>query len=91
MSTTFCSTQRLSLLQSLRPTTRCRIKGRSDTRLQADSTQSRKIVPPTGIEYVADADGFSFAKVSFGSILSPIGVGLMVYGFFAYFDFLPGE
>lgn len=35
-------------------------------------------------------DGFSITKVSYGSILAPVGVGLMVYGFGGYFDLLPG-
>lgn len=29
-------------------------------------------------------------QVSFGTILSPVGLGLMVYGFCAYFSLLPG-
>jgi len=29
-------------------------------------------------------------QVSFGSILSPVGIGLMVYGFGAFFNLLPG-
>lgn len=29
-------------------------------------------------------------QVSFGSILSPLGIGLMVYGFGAFFNLLPG-
>lgn len=29
-------------------------------------------------------------QVSFGTILSPLGLGLMVYGFCAYFSLLPG-
>lgn len=35
-------------------------------------------------------EGFSITKVSYGSILAPTGVGLMVYGFGGYFDLLPG-
>jgi len=34
--------------------------------------------------------GFSMSKVSFGSILTPVGLGLLVYGFGAYFTLLPG-
>lgn len=29
-------------------------------------------------------------QISFGSVLSPVGVGLMVYGFGAFFNLLPG-
>ncbi len=28
--------------------------------------------------------------MSFGTILSPLGIGLMVYGFGAFFNLLPG-
>lgn len=41
------------------------------------------------VEYVQDSE-FNISKVSFGSILTPLGVGLMVYGFGAYFTLLPG-
>ena len=30
-------------------------------------------------------------QISFGSILTPIGVGLLVYGFGAFFQLLPGS
>lgn len=43
-----------------------------------------------GSELVPDSE-FSISKVSFGSILTPLGVGLLVYGFGAYFTFLPGS
>ena len=42
-------------------------------------------------EYLTESEGFSLAQVSFGTILAPIGVSLMVFGFGAYFSFLPGE
>ena len=46
----------------------------------------------TEAAYLTDVDGgFSLTQVSFGTILSPIGVGLMVFGFCAYFDFIPGR
>ena len=46
----------------------------------------------TEATYLTDVDGgFSLTQVSFGTILSPIGVGLMVFGFCAYFDFIPGR
>jgi hypothetical protein len=34
---------------------------------------------------------FSLAKISFGDILSPLGVGLLVFGFGSYFQILPGS
>ncbi len=40
-------------------------------------------------EYVSD-DEFSISKVSFGSILTPVGLGLLFWGFGAYFTLLPG-
>jgi hypothetical protein len=47
--------------------------------------------PPAGAasELVPDSD-FAISKISFGSILTPLGVGLLVYGFGAYFMLLPG-
>jgi hypothetical protein len=39
--------------------------------------------------YVPDTE-FSISKVSFGSILTPIGTGLILYGFGAYGFGLPG-
>jgi hypothetical protein len=40
-------------------------------------------------ELVPDNE-FSITKVSYGSILTPIGVGLLTYGFGAFFQLLPG-
>lgn len=40
-------------------------------------------------EYVPDNE-FSITKISYGSILTPVGLGLMVYGFGSYFTLLPG-
>jgi hypothetical protein len=40
-------------------------------------------------ELVQDSE-FSITKVSYGSILTPLGVGLLVYGFGAFFQLLPG-
>jgi len=42
-----------------------------------------------GDEYLSD-EGFDISKVSFGSIAAPIGITLMVYGFGAYINLLPG-
>ncbi|KXZ52377.1 hypothetical protein GPECTOR_9g421 [Gonium pectorale] len=41
------------------------------------------------VEYVEDSE-FSISKVSFGSILTPIGLGLLIWGFGAYSTLLPG-
>lgn len=40
-------------------------------------------------ELVPDTE-FSITKVSYGSILTPIGLGLLTYGFGAFFQLLPG-
>ena len=40
-------------------------------------------------ELVPDA-AFTLAKISFGDILTPIGIFLMVFGFGAYFQLIPG-
>eukprot|EP00878_Enallax_costatus_P015328 GHUV01016054.1.p1 GENE.GHUV01016054.1~~GHUV01016054.1.p1 ORF type:complete len:266 (+),score=28.32 GHUV01016054.1:144-941(+) len=45
---------------------------------------------PTAAEDLVPDSEFSITKVSYGSILTPIGLGLMVYGFGSYFTLLPG-
>ncbi len=45
------------------------------------SAQPEELVPDTE---------FSITKVSYGSILTPVGVGLLAYGFGAFFQLLPG-
>lgn len=53
-------------------------------------------LPRTGLrataqdQYIEVDEGFSAARISFGSILAPIGIGLLVYGFGGYFNLLPG-
>ncbi|KAL4420116.1 hypothetical protein ABPG77_000287 [Micractinium sp. CCAP 211/92] len=42
-----------------------------------------------GAGYVEE-QSFRIEQVSFGSILSPVGISLMVYGFGAFFNLLPG-
>lgn len=49
---------------------------------RASSSGSQELVPDAG---------FSLAKVSFGDILTPLGVGLMTFGFGGYFQLLPGS
>ncbi|KAL3153495.1 hypothetical protein ABBQ38_011826 [Trebouxia sp. C0009 RCD-2024] len=39
---------------------------------------------------LVDPSGFRIEQISFGKILSPIGIGLMTYGFGAFFGLLPG-
>jgi hypothetical protein len=54
--------------------------------------RSRAVIVPraSATEFVKD-DAFSLSKVSFGSIASPIGLCLLIYGFGGYFQILPGE
>ncbi|EIE23672.1 hypothetical protein COCSUDRAFT_66039 [Coccomyxa subellipsoidea C-169] len=42
-----------------------------------------------GAEYV-EPDGFRIEKVSFGSLLTPVGLFFLTYGFGAFFQLLPG-
>ncbi|CAL5218393.1 g66 [Coccomyxa viridis] len=42
-----------------------------------------------GAEYV-EPDGFRIEKISFGAILTPLGVFLLTYGFGSFFQLLPG-
>jgi len=44
---------------------------------------------PDSPQYI-EAEPFRIERVSFGSILSPIGIGFLVYGFGAFFQLLPG-
>jgi hypothetical protein len=41
------------------------------------------------VEYVEQSE-FRIERISFGAILTPIGLGLLVYGFGAFFQMLPG-
>lgn len=49
-----------------------------------------KVSASTGKELIPE-ESFSLAKVSFGDVLAPAGVGLMVFGFGAYFSLIPGS
>jgi len=70
---------------------------RAAVKVRAEATSSTSVVPrvraqpaePQGLR-VPDED-FSIAKTSFGSIASTLGIGLLTYGFGAYFQFLPGQ
>lgn len=54
-----------------------------------DGSAAPSLIPNNGQQYIED-NGFSMSKVSFGSVLAPVGVSLMVYGFGAFFQLLPG-
>eukprot|EP00882_Tetradesmus_deserticola_P007589 GHRQ01007993.1.p1 GENE.GHRQ01007993.1~~GHRQ01007993.1.p1 ORF type:complete len:282 (+),score=110.28 GHRQ01007993.1:546-1391(+) len=59
---------------------------------RAASDQQTASTPATSAaaqEYVQDNE-FSITKISYGSILTPVGLVLMIYGFGAYFTLLPG-
>lgn len=47
------------------------------------------VISPAAIDYVKDTE-FSITKISYGNILTPLGVGMLTYGFGAYFLLLPG-
>ena len=53
-------------------------------------TRSCTVSASAGDELIPE-EGFSIAKVSFGDILAPVGVSLMVFGFGAYFSLIPGS
>ncbi|XP_054787774.1 uncharacterized protein LOC129293714 [Prosopis cineraria] len=55
----------------------------------ADSTQSASI--DVGNKTIVPDEGFSLSKISFGVVGLAVGVSLLVYGFGAYFNILPGS
>lgn len=46
--------------------------------------------PPAGQQPYVEEQQLRIERVSFGSILTPVGLGLLVYGFGAFFQLLPG-
>lgn len=63
-------------------------------RCRRQGSQQNSITPQassqaSNTELVPDA-AFSLAKISFGDILTPVGIFLMVFGFGAYFQLIPG-
>ncbi|PNH00697.1 hypothetical protein TSOC_013465, partial [Tetrabaena socialis] len=64
---------------------RCAVSVRASAEPQAPS----KPAAASSIEYIDDTE-FSISKVSFGSILTPVGLTLLGWGFGAYFLLLPG-
>lgn len=79
----------------LRAPRTCSVTVRASTEQQAapaSSQQQQSSSPPRRtqpVAYVTDNE-FSISKISFGAILTPIGLGLLGYGFAAYFQLLPG-
>lgn len=49
-----------------------------------------RVAPAAASSDLVPDDGFSISKISFGDILLPAGVGLMVFGFGGYFQLIPG-
>lgn len=75
--------QRLRLIFSLTPCRPAQAQHRRSTQLvRAEAPQSQ-----SGF---INAEPFRIERISFGSILTPVGVGLLVYGFGAFFQMLPG-
>lgn len=58
-------------------------------RFQSQVTRAASSTAADGTELV-DPSGFRIEQISFGKILSPIGISLMVYGFGSFFGLLPG-
>lgn len=44
----------------------------------------------TADDVIVPEEGFRIERISFGSILTPLGVGLLAYGFCAFFGLAPG-
>jgi len=65
----------------------CRAATEEQTTTTTSSSSSAAAAAPA--ELVPDTE-FSITKISYGSILTPVGLGLMVYGFGSYFTLLPG-
>jgi len=61
--------------------------GRVSVKATAKAEVAEENQVPAG--YVDDVP-FRIERVSFGSILTPVGVGLLTYGFGAFFQLLPG-
>ncbi|KAG2482561.1 hypothetical protein HYH03_018520 [Edaphochlamys debaryana] len=81
-----------SRTQSRRPAVRKPTVLRARTcvvRAAAEPEAPAKPARPAQV-FVEDKEGFSISKVSFGAILSPVGITLLVWGFGAYFQLLPG-
>ncbi|PNW71696.1 hypothetical protein CHLRE_16g665250v5 [Chlamydomonas reinhardtii] len=62
---------------------------RSVVSVRASAEPSAPAKPAGSQEYVEDSE-FAVSKISFGSILTPVGLGLLFWGFGAYFLLLPG-
>eukprot|EP00775_Hariotina_reticulata_P003216 gene3216-3493_t len=67
----------------------CRAATEEQTATTTSSSSSTTAKAVAADELVQDTD-FSITKISYGSILTPVGLGLMVYGFGSYFTLLPG-
>lgn len=72
-----------------RPTATARQQQQHLQLCRAASEQQTTTPSAASQELVPDSE-FSITKISYGSILTPVGLFLMVYGFGAYFTLLPG-
>ncbi|KAK9837026.1 hypothetical protein WJX81_008102 [Elliptochloris bilobata] len=77
---------------TLRPAVPCTVKRQLARRLyvsaQASSNGASSTSPSA--EYVEEG-GFRIEQISFGAILTPLGVSLLTYGFGSFFQLLPGS
>ncbi len=79
--------QRARLQLSVRATTEQ--EQQSAAAPAAAATPAATPKPKAPVTYIEDTE-FNISKISFGSILTPLGVFLLFYGFGAYFMLLPG-
>ncbi|GIL63449.1 hypothetical protein Vafri_17502 [Volvox africanus] len=87
---TLSTVRRSSPVHKLTPClSRCQRRSAISVRASAEPQAGPKPAAKSPVEYIDDSE-FSISKVSFGSILTPIGLGLLVWGFGAYTTLLPG-
>ncbi|KAG1676752.1 hypothetical protein FOA52_005041 [Chlamydomonas sp. UWO 241] len=67
----------------------CRAADTDATKAPTPASTPAAAARPSPVDYIEDND-FSISKVSFGSILTPVGSFLLIYGFGAFFTLLPG-
>ncbi|EFJ39742.1 hypothetical protein VOLCADRAFT_108512 [Volvox carteri f. nagariensis] len=87
---TLCTVRRSTPVHKLAPCLpRCQRRSAVSISASAEPQAPSKPASKSPVEYVDDNE-FNISKVSFGSILTPIGLGLLVWGFGAYTTLLPG-
>lgn len=77
-------------LRRLHPRRRGWVRAETETSGDVGPVETVESTLAAPVVYVDQEEPFTITRISFGTILTPIGVGLMVFGFCAYFDFIPG-